>query len=344
MPRASERERFVRDFFRHFGAAAVGPERGPFTVQLSPGLRRRLRVASLEVAFRADDLESHPGAQLMVPGNPIFDRIVAAARRFGGLSRRYRRARGALRAPQAARLVLGAAAASLRLEPGAPCYRSSFLFTFRVAYRALESVDEIHAVAVSELDQRCGSGNGFFCGLNLGTEAEPGIADQQTAAVDGLLGRALEEVERRIEPRVERFCKQSATQLQHESERLKRFFTDLIAEEKARQLRRKTPVASVEAAERKLEWVQRLDSENRLFAPEVTVALIGIEEIRVPVLPLRMWREPDWHGEADLDLASGELSGLRCASCESELAHLNLCTGEHMVCEECLDECAACAR
>ncbi len=157
-----------------------------------------------------------------------------------------------------------------------------------------------------------------------------------------LLAGALEELERRIGPEVERFVGRSETQLERESQRLNQFFIDLIEEEKSRLLRRKQQAPSVGAAERKVEWVRRLDRENRLFAPRVAVHLIGLEEICEPARSLEVRRGTEALIEAELDLASGEVVGACCASCGADLATLHACTGEHLVCGECLEECGLC--
>src|SRR5687768_16659067 len=94
---AAERERFARDFLRHHGARISGPERGPFAAELPAALARRLRCKGgrLEAVFRAADLAANPGATLLAPGSPIFDRMLGLAQKSGGTSRRYvRRERG----------------------------------------------------------------------------------------------------------------------------------------------------------------------------------------------------------------------------------------------------------
>ncbi|MGD8395486.1 MAG: hypothetical protein PVF43_08430 [Candidatus Eiseniibacteriota bacterium] len=343
MARTGERERFVRDFFKHFAVDAVGSDETPHWPSLPVGLRRRLRVGELRAVFRAATLEQHPDAQLMVPGNPVFDRILAVAQRFGEVSCRYRRAARGLLEDGASREAIGTLGDDLDLELGPPRYVSNFLLSFRVAYRGVESYDAIESVQVSGLDGQSQEGEGFFRGLNLAETPEPSVAEPaETVDLAPVLGRALTELDRRIAPRVAAFVTRTEAQLEQESERLKRFYTDLIDEEKARLVRQRGTARAVGAADRKLEWVQRLDRENRLFAPEVTVSLIGVEEIRQPARAVLVRRGREPVVEAELDLAGAELRGVTCASCEAELASIHLCGGEHIVCAECLEECALC--
>jgi hypothetical protein len=342
MTRTGERERFVRDFFKHHGCAPDGNGRGPCRIPLTRGLKQRLRIRELTAVFHAEDLDEHPDGQLMVPGNPVFDRLIATARRFGGLSRRYRRANRQLLDDDAARAVLGDVGEHLEVFIGAPRYRSSFLFTFRVAYRSIESFDAIHPVMLSGLSGRYQEGDGFFRGQNLAETPESDIAEEGSAEVGEILVGALDELESRIGADVDRFVSRSEAQLEQESQRLNQFFIDLIEEEKTRLLRRKQQAPSVGAEERKVEWVQRLDRENRLFAPRVAVHLIGLEELRVPARAVEVRRGREPLVEAELDLASGELVGAPCASCGADMVLLHVCTGEHLVCRECLEECALC--
>jgi hypothetical protein len=342
MARAGERERFVRDFFKHFGADPEGDERGPLRIPLTKGLKQRLRVKELTAIFKAEELDDQPDGQLMVPGNPVFDRIIATARRFGGVSRRYQRTKRSLLEPEGTRAAIGAAGADLELECGPPRYDSSFLFTFRVAFRAIESFDEIHAIMATGTNGRYQEGNGFFRGLNLAEEPEPDLEAGEPVDVGDVLAGALDELEQRIGRSVERFVSRAEAQLTRERERLQQFFTDLIEEEKARMVRRKEQAPAVGAVEHKLEWVERIERENRLFAPKVTVSLLGLEEIRVPVRTVAVRQGSRALTEADLDLATGELIGVRCTSCGADLGEIRLCGGEHLVCTECLEVCALC--
>jgi hypothetical protein len=363
--RAGERERFVRDFLRYHGARIEGSPRGPFVAELPPALSRRLRAKRLSLAFRVVDLAEHPDAVLMVPGNPFFDRMVRLARRAGGVSRRYLRRDRALdpkdRLPETGPL------AAARLGP--PVYRSRLLFTFRVAYRAFEGFDDIRSIVVEAPSGRAADGRDFFRKLNLADEPEAGVEPADAVDIGAMLRTALADLERRISPTVSRFAQQAEVQLARETDRLSQFYTALIAEEKTKLERRGVP-ESVAAAEQKVEWVKRVDRETRLFAPRVTVTVLGLEEVWVPVSPLSLVPPEteakrkgggDGNGslgegtgdgipgeggdgllEADLDLASGEIVGPGCQVCGTEPGQPELCVGHHLVCRECLQECKRC--
>jgi hypothetical protein len=371
--RGADRERFVRDFLRYHGARLEGGARGAFIAELPAALARRLKVpVRLEVAFRAAELEEHPGAMLLVPGNPLFDRILRLARRGGGLSRRY--LRSALRSSPgrdpAGLLPAEGLLATARLA--APAYRSRLLFTFRVAYRAFEGFDDIRSVVVGAPAGRAVDGGDFFRDQNLTDEPELGIEPAPPVDVDVALRTALAEIERQIAHRVSRFVQRAQGQLASETERLREFYLAVIAEEKGRRERRGEgrndgrgeagsdgrseggsdgPARSsgrgarsggrgarnagrgarnagrskdngsqvIAATGRKLEWVERVDRETRLFAPRVTVTLLGLEEVWVPVCPMGLG-PPEVRIEAELDLASGEVFGLACQACGAALS------------------------
>ena len=76
-----------------------------------------------------------------------------------------------------------------------------------------------------------------------------------------------------------RFAQRAESQLARENERLQGFYTAFDRRGESARERRRTPLA---AAAQKVEWRQKLDREARLFAPQVKVALIGIEEIWLP--------------------------------------------------------------
>jgi hypothetical protein len=256
----AERERFARDFLRHHGARITGPERGPFAAELPPPLARRLRLKAghLEAVFRAADLASQPGATLLAPGSPIFDRMLGIAQKSGGTSRRY-----------------------VRREPPAVAhaYRVEVRFTFRVSYRAFEAQDEVRSIVVDAVSGEAADGRDYFRGRNLADDPEPEVAPPPEFEMRALLDTALRDLERRLDPHLARFAQRAEAQLAAESERLAEFFKALIAEEKLRLERQGT----LQAEAQKVAWKERLTRETRLFAPRVSVALIGMEEIWVPV-------------------------------------------------------------
>jgi hypothetical protein len=287
--RAQERERFVRDFLRHHEARLIGPPRGPCTAELPPALARRLGSERLDLVFRPAELAEHPGAQLMVPGHRLFDRLLRLARRGGGASRRYQkpdhelkaRARGADGAEREERGEPGQAAA------GDWSYRPELLFTFRVAYRSFDAWDDIRSLVVTRAEAgafHVREGKDFFRDRNLVDEPEPGIDPPAEIDIAAALRAALAELERRIHPEVARFRQRADLMLKLESERLLEFYSALIAEEKVRRDKRGS-TSAVAASECKVEWVQRVDREKRLFAPKVTVTLLGLEEVWVPEIP-----------------------------------------------------------
>jgi hypothetical protein len=344
---AAERERFVRDFLRFHGARLEGGPRGPFSAELPAALSRRLGgTKRLTCAFRVGDLAEHPGAALMVPGNPLFDRMLRIARRAGGVSRRYLRRSRTL--DPASRLPASGPLSSARLD--APVYRSRLLFTFRIAYRAFEGFDDIRSIMVEVPSGRAVDGRDFFRDLNLADEMEPDIEPAAEVDVALMLRAALADLERRIHPTVKRFAQRAEVQLAQEADLLNQFYVALIAEEKARLERRGVPEA-VAAAEQKVDWVKKVDRETRLFAPRVTVSVLGIEEVWVPVVPLVLPEQTDGASigekgtspvEAELDLSNGELLGLVCQVCGAESREPDLCAGQHLVCRECLQTCERC--
>jgi hypothetical protein len=265
------------------------------------------------------------------------------ARGFGAVSRRYLGVRSDLDPDDVIAQQVAGNGTDATARLGEARYHSSFLFTFRVSYRSVESFDEIHSISLSGLTGHYLSGDHFFSGLNLMETPAAGVADTASVAARDVLGGALEELERQIEVTVNRFVRDSELHLQRERARLQTFFTALIAEEKSRLTRRQRAPGSVGAAERKLEWVNRLEQENRLFAPRVEVDLIGLQEMRTPARPVEFMRGGRRLLEAELDLASGELVGLLCATCSTDLDQIQLCPGEHLTCAECMEECAECA-
>lgn len=362
----AERERFVRDFLRHHGAKLLGAPRGPFAAELTPALARALKVANPAFAFRAADLGEHPGALLMVPGNEVFDRILRLARAGGTMSRRYLRADRRLDPVAALAGLLppggeveagegnagdGAnrppAGRGVRLGP--PVYRPRILFTFRVAYRAFDGFDEIRSVMAEAPagrmeGARAADGRDFFRNLNLGDEPEPGIDPPAAVDVPGLLRVAHAELERRIGPEVTRFAERAEALLAKENERLQIFYVALIEEEKVR-VQKRGGKAALAARPRKLEWLARAQREMSLYAPEVRVSLLGLEEIWVPIRPLLATGEDggdDVPGE--LDLATGVLAAVRCAACGKPPAATVLCGGGHLLCAGCRSRCEHCGR
>jgi hypothetical protein len=268
---AAERERFVRDFLRHHGAKLTGPPHGAFDAELSPPLARKLGLrgrTELKAAFKAGDLDARPEAVLLAPGSPVFDHMLALALRGGGSSRRYVRGE--------ATEATGATEATAAAPPG---YRAEVRFSFRVSYRSFETLDEVRSIVVDAAHGRTADGRDYFRAKNLADEPDPTLAEPPAFDLEGLFRRALAALEAEIGPAVGRFAQRAESQLARENERLQGFYTALIAEEKARRERRRTPLA---AAAQKVEWRQKLDREARLFAPQVKVALIGIEEIWLP--------------------------------------------------------------
>ena len=262
---AAERERFVRDFLRHHGAKLTGPQHGAFDAELPPPLARKLGLrgrTELKAAFKAGDLDARPEAMLLAPGSPVFDHMLALALRGGGSSRRY---------------VRGEASEATEAAP--PGYRAEVRFSFRVSYRSFETLDEVRSIVVDAARGTTADGRDYFRAKNLADEPDPTLAEPPAFDLEGLFRRALAALEAEIGPAVGRFAQRAESQLARENERLQGFYTALIAEEKARRERRRTPLA---AAAQKVEWRQKLDREARLFAPQVKVALIGIEEIWLP--------------------------------------------------------------
>ena len=336
--RVADRERFVRDFLRYHGARLAGAPHGYLVAELPPALARRLRASRIEAVFKGADVSDHPGATLMAPGTPLFDRMLRLARRGGGVSRRcVARDRGL---EPAARLdAAGPLLAAAR--PGAPLYRARLLFTFRIAYRAFEGFDDIRAIAVDATTRAVADGRDFFSGQNLMDDPEPEVSPPAAADVGALLRAALADLERRAGHAVARFAQRAEAQLSRETEELRKFYTALIDEEKLRLARRRL-TGAVAAAEPKLEWVQRLHRELRLFAPRMTVSLLGLEELWVPVLPLDLPLDGA-PGEVALDLATGDIIGLACQVCGLEIAPpLATCSREHVLCTACIQECQRC--
>ena len=277
----AERERFARDFLRHHGARISGPERGPFAAELPPPLARRLRIKAgqIEAVFRAADLAGQPGATLLAPGSPIFDRMLGLALKSGSTSRRYLRRERAPDAPPAELVSEGAPGAS-PLPAHRPAYRAEVRFTFRVSYRAFEAQDEVRSIVVDATTGEAADGRDYFRGLNLGDDPEPEVTPPAEFDAGKLLEVAVRDLERRLDPALARFAQRAESQLAQERERLADFYTSLIAEEKLRLERKEMPLAAVS---QKVAWEERLNRETRLFAPRVSVALIGMEEIWVPV-------------------------------------------------------------
>ncbi len=363
----ADRERFVRDFLRHHGAKLLGAPRGPFAAELTPALARALKVANPTFAFRAADRAEHPDAFLMVPGNEVFDRMLRLARAGGTVSRRYLRADRRLDPEQALLALMppgpevaaGEAnagdganrppAAGRGVRLGAPLYRPRILFTFRVAYRAFDGFDEIRSVmaeAPAGLMEgaRAADGRDFFRNLNLGDEPEAGIEIPAPVDGPGLLRIAHAELERRIGPEVTRFAERAEALLAKEDERLQIFYVALIEEEKVRAQKRGGK-AALAARPRKLEWLARAQREMRLYAPEVRVSLLGLEEVWVPIRPLLA---PGEGGEeevqGELDLATGSLVAVRCAACGTPPAETVICSGGHLLCAGCRARCERCGR
>jgi hypothetical protein len=259
---AAERERFVRDFLRHHGAKLTGPPHGAFDAELPPPLARKLGLrgrTELKAAFKAGDLDARPEAMLLAPGSPVFDHMLALALRGGGSSRRYVRREAA--------------------DAAATGCRADVRFSFRISYRAFETLDEVRSIVVDAATGATSDGRDYFRAKNLSDEPDPALGDPPRFDLEQLLRRALAALEAEIGPAVSRFAQRAESQLARENERLQGFYTALIAEEKARRERRRTPLA---AAAQKVEWRQKLDREARLFAPQVKVTLIGIEEIWLP--------------------------------------------------------------
>jgi hypothetical protein len=300
---AAERERFARDFLRHHGARLSGPARGAFAAELPALLARKLGLrgrTTFEAAFRAADLAEHPAATLLAPGSPLFDRMLALALRGGGSSRRYVRrerrsdgqsaaagqepasapppgeheeptARGVAEEPTAR----GVAEA----EADGDGWRAEVRFTFRVSYRAFETLDEVRSIVVDAASGQTSDGRDYFRAKNLADGPESNHAPPPAFDLEGLFQKALAALEAELGPAVHRFAQRAESQLARENERLQDFYVALIAEEKARRERRRTPLA---AAAQKEEWGRKLDREARLFSPQVKVALIGIEEVWLP--------------------------------------------------------------
>ncbi len=335
--RAGERERFVRDFLRHHGARITGPPHGPFTAELPQTLARRLGAKEVELAFRVQDLSEHPGARLMVPGNALFDRILRLARRGGFVSLRYLQP-DRTREPRDWLPADGPLASTL-LNP--PVYRRRLLFTFRIAYRAFEGFDEIRSIVVNPTSGRAEDGREFFRDRNLSDAPEPGIVPAPAVDVAAALQAAVAELERRTAANVARFTQRAERELQTETERLREFYLALIAEEKTRREGGGAKPA-IAATGCKVEWVERVDREIRLFAPRVIVSLLGLEEMWVPVCPLAVG---DGEINGEIDLSSGEILGLACQACGIKLhpaGHLQACDRGHWLCGKCLTRCPDC--
>jgi hypothetical protein len=271
---SAERERFVRDFLRHHGAKLGGPPHGPFTAELPLALARKLGLGGqtqFAGVFRAADLTDQPGATVLLPGSPVFDHMLALALRGGGSSRRY------LRRERAAESGLGAGGNGD--ERGGGRARADVRFTFRISYRAFEVLDEVRSIVVQAATGKTQDGADYFRQKNLADEADPAIAPPPEFDLEALLRCALAGLEAEIGPAVTRFAQRAESQLAQENERLQGFYTALIAEEKSRREPRPSPLA---AAEQKAAWGRKLERESRLFAPQVKVTLIGIEEVWVP--------------------------------------------------------------
>lgn len=350
-----ERERFVRDFLRHHGAKLLGAPHGAFTAELTPALARTLKVSDPVFAFRANDLAEHPGAALMVPGNALFDRILRLARSGGSVSRRYLKAdrhvdpalvlAGVLQEPVPPAGGPGVHANGVEILD--PVYRPRILFTFRVAYRAFDGFDEIRSVMVEApagrvAGARASGGRDFFRNMNLADEPESGIAAPSEVDLAGLLRTALVELERRIGPQVSRFAERAEALLARENERLHVFYVALIEEEKLR-VQKRGGKAALAARPRKLEWLKRAQREMRLYAPEVRVSLLGLEEVWVPIRPLA---GPGKGGAeevlGEIDLAAGAVHAVLCAACGTSPAETVACGGGHLLCPGCRSRCERC--
>jgi hypothetical protein len=189
--------------------------------------------------------------------------MLALALRGGGATRRYLRSDRSDAAGDAA---------------GDGC-RAELRFTFRVSYRAFETLDEVHSIVVDAASGETSDGRDYFRAKNLADEPESDHGPPPAFDLEGLFRRALAALEAELGPAVTRFAQRAQSQLAREHERLQDFYVALIAEEKARRERRRTPLA---AEAQKEEWGRKLDREARLFSPQVKVTLIGIEEVWVP--------------------------------------------------------------
>ncbi len=333
---------FLIAFFEYAGCAAREDERG-LTVDLTADAARHFGKPRLRLVF--DPAHLTPDAELATPGSYLTNRLHELIGSFGQKAAVTLPKRHAALDGDDARIRLQARSGRLAPPLAREILRSEAFLTFRVTYFSNEKVEELVTVGVDMRGQLARHAT-FADVLALVKQGEFGRFPFSKADAKAIYARCLEQARTQAQEEATRRQRQLAEQYHHDVVRLKGFYRQLIEEIPDMAIDR-------EQQERQFQEEYRRKASDELQKCQVHVEIepVGFcavstpfQRYRVALTPKQAARRAEAVSvDAHHNLFSGAVILPQCPSCGKETQTVGLCeTGNHAVCEACLEICGVC--
>jgi len=282
------RHRWVFEILDRAGAVPEDSDEGLYTYRLADGLVDLLKRERITFTFRKR--MAGEGVELVSPGSWLHDQLLAYARARGRITRGFLVPR-----PEVDRGAVASARRRGFVELGDLLerrYGTVLIFTFRLAYYSDPPKETLETVTYD-----CERGRVLKRPVSRRTlyEAsetpEEGFAAAPAPDLDRAFHAAWEEIQDRVESRVQALQHEGREFLEEELSTVERYYRQLIAEEKRLQKSRSSKRGHEESRRKiellKLEWERRVKEETERLRPQVVVSLSAVARLHVP---LERWR------------------------------------------------------
>ena len=345
-------EKFLLEYIDVVDGVWQAVEPQVYDVMLPAALAGQLDVArpdeTIRIAFDAEAVTDHPQAYLMAFGNPILDRIFEHAQALGQSARVYLTGYNLSHhdLPAVLRRSLQTPA-GVELKPAAPrVYHFSLaLFWFQATFISDEKEHGLFPVGVDLYYGRLARHLEETLHSAVVSEARPfPYPDAPRCAVTEAYRLAREEATRSVAVAASARLAELQRYLQHETQRITRYFADLRAELSERQARAE---ARGEDAARFVSQQQALDREEQAQITElrrkltlrVQMKLLNVLWVIQPKLRIRVQLLPRQGiaGETEVvwDPALQKVEATLCPACGHPTLALSLTRSGQVVCPDC---------
>lgn len=361
-PKTIELNHFTLAFFEFFGAEVKPQNRkknSPLAIQLPPALAEHFGKPALQLCFQQAELAN--GQDLVAHGSRVFDRMLAYLDQRGALTLQKLPSRftSSQELLQAVRPV-NASIAGLRMQEQV---QYLFAFNWRITYRADDKREEIYSIVMDESGARVPQSGE----ANAGTESTP----QQRIDINLLLADAepvpveRDEAGQPLPPKLLPLTQltrlaESARKyavyhadvrcVEHEAEILPRLHKALnrLTTYYQQQIEEVYDAHDPTGEKRQIleaDLQRKLAEEVENHRLRVQVQLISYAALQVPVVIADMTLS-DGKREAAIRVRRNRYTGaLRrpaCYACGQETVQVALDRNGHVICDACIEQCAAC--
>ncbi len=334
--RLRELREFVEAFFRWQGAA-VRRGREHTQVELPENLRSVFGKDRLALAFSGSPC-SDPNIDPVAPGSFVLETVLKLMRDRGHALRvrlpvRHRFYKKRLAAQ------LDSGQSSIRELRVQRVLRRHHIFYLRLNYLSDERVDQLIRIAVDEADRASLQDLAvtFAEGMRLfqRRRATPEELEQKFQS-------ALRLARHIARDRAAELADETHERLYRTIVRLKSYYMERLAEvPKGDPARWRSATEQVDD-----EYAAKLAEEVENHRQRVVIRLVACEEVETPVAAVHIVLERDGlHAEhtVHVDLYQGGMEHGLCACCHKPTGHsLELCSGGHILCADCVRICASC--